>query len=90
MTVEERLASIDAILGFLDQRLEEHTEADNHNFERLSSQLESIEFKVDTLRLSEAERKGAADNNNKRASVFGGGVAAALVAVVEGIRYFVR
>lgn len=87
MTAEEHLASIDTTLAVLDQRLEAHTLADENNFTRLSEQLSGIEAKVDTLRLAEAERKGAVDTSNRNAGIFGGGVAAGLLAVAEGIRY---
>lgn len=88
MTVDERLASIDTGLAVLGERFEAHTQADDDNFTRLSTQLDSIEKKVDELRLAEASRVALIDSNRRNASMLGGGVAAVIVGLVESFKYF--
>lgn len=89
MTVEEHLSSIDTSLALLDQRLASHTEADEDNFLRITAQLNTIETKLDHLRLADAARVSAIDTNKRNASMLGGGVAAGIVAIFEGIKYIV-
>jgi hypothetical protein len=78
MTVEERLASIDTTLTYLGERLKEQ-----------SQQMSDIDAKVDSLNWAEAARSGAAESNKRHAGIFGGGVAASIVGIVEGIRFLV-
>jgi len=87
-TIEERLASIEANTAASLDAWQLHTEQDHENFQALRVQLAEVGEKVDGLRLAEAKRQGAQSVTKRSVSVLGGGVAAAVVAIFEAVRYF--
>jgi uncharacterized protein YdcH (DUF465 family) len=87
---EDRLAAIDSGLAVLSQRLTDHTEQDEANFDRLSDQVSVLDGKIDTLLIREAAREGELKGLKRAAVIVAGAVSLAVSIAGIAVAAFVN
>lgn len=89
--VNEKLGDVVTGLALQTQMLENHTASDTSNFAALSAAITELKTKLDIIELARAREDGAREaeaRSNKFSAVkWGGGIAAFLTGIFEGIRH---